>query len=458
MTFQELSAIIRRRKRVLYYALAAAIFLSVVYWLLIGPSYTAQSEVLMVAQTTTGNTVASPSPIEPILSSDLPLLATTPTVMDRVARDLDITPDSKSIEKLVKQTKAKLATSVGLGAPQPGGVLLLTFKADSEKMAVKGANALATEITAFYKDNATERFTTLIADLQSQMNVRRAKARELDASIQKLISDTPYLDIKDGTSALNTEFIRLSSVRNDAASAAAADSAANVVTKRRTDEVAPSAHRDITESDPTFHNLRDQYARDFAHESTMLGQYSDAYPGLAELKHNLITERAAMISQEDKLRSIPLNASQIYASALDETNHSQSLASSDSAKVASIDQELASIRAKISSAKLASVRLATLQRDRDNATASYSVLATRLAEAVANKAEVGSVGSVIVLDDARYAKRSGNTLLSIALGFLTALLLSAILIFVLEIGDKRITDAETVASTYGVPLIGTIGR
>jgi capsular polysaccharide biosynthesis protein len=458
MTIRELTDLFVRRRFVLLGTLLLGVVLTILLLAILHPTYTAQSSVLMVAQNAGGSN-ASPSPIEPILTSDLPLLATTPTVLERLAKDLHLRADARGIDVLTKRIKAHLATaSSELGGTQDGGVLILTYQGPSEHEAVSGANELASEITNFYRDNATQRFSILIADLNQQMKLRRATTSALDQDIQKVLSDTPYLDTKDGSNALDTQYIKLSADRIDAAALASGDAEASAVTNRRPTEVSAAAHRDITETNPAYHDLRDQYARDLAKATSVQGGYSDAYPGLSEVQHDLAAEKHAMLAQEGQLRSLPPNASPLYANALGESNKARAIASGDAAHLRSIDSALATTRAQIDVAKSAGVRLATLQRDREVATTAYTVLATRLAEAVASKAEVGSVGSVIVLDDARFAKRSGNLVFASFVGFLLAVFAGLVTIALLEILDRRLRDKDTIERIYGIPVIGAVGR
>ncbi|HEY4438918.1 MAG TPA: hypothetical protein VGN14_00595 [Candidatus Elarobacter sp.] len=452
-------AIWRRRFVLLVILVAGGVFSTLVAGQ-IKPKFAAQSTVLMAAEQSAPNDPqAGRSPIKPILSGDLPMLATTPTVLLRVARDLNLQTDGAAIDALQHRVKAKLSVPTSLPTGEAAaGVLVIKFSGATERDAVDGANAVAGEVTAFYRDNATARFGALIADLEGQLAHRRQSLNAIDLRIANMAAANPLLDPKSGTGPLTAQYQRLAGERADAYATALGDRDAAHVLGRRLAETAPAAHRDITESDPTFHNLRDQYARDYAQLKRLRAQYSSAYPGLPELEHAVAQERAAMLKQERGLRALSPAASTVYVAASDEKTRAESTVASDDAHLRGLDGMLTDTDRQLHGGRGAAAELIALQRDHDAGSSAFTVLSSRLAEAVADKAEAGSVGSVNVLDRATYAKQAIYTLplfvAAVAVGLTLAL--AALALLLLERFDRRLHTARIVEDVYGVPVVATL--
>jgi uncharacterized protein involved in exopolysaccharide biosynthesis len=103
-------------------------------------------------------------------------------------------------------------------------------------------------------------------------------------------------------------------------------------------------------------------------------------------------------------------------------------------------------------------RFDDLQRERDVQTAAYGVLSARLAEARADQAQAGSIGSVSVLDRAAYGKPVLYTVLPvrIALALLLALCIAFATIFWLDRREYRMWSVTIVENVYGAPIVATL--
>jgi len=89
----------------------------------------------------------------------------------------------------------------------------------------------------------------------------------------------------------------------------------------------------------------------------------------------------------------------------------------------------------------------------------YTALAGRRANALADRAEASSLGSIVVLDRAIKADTqlaSGRTRVAVvALTLIIALALGTA--FLVESLDPRIRRAEDIEELYGIPVVGTFG-
>jgi hypothetical protein len=202
MTIENFADLVWRRRLLLGAVLLAGAVPGAFFAAWVQPRFAAQASVLMVAEPVPPGFNQPPQmATKPILSTDLPLLATTPTVLLRVARDLRLPASSADLDRLQHRIKARVSPSSSPSGLSSAGVLVVTFVAPAAAEAVAGANAAATEITEFYRESATRRFSALIDDLQRQVQAREREARSLDLQLQRATAADPFLDAKDGRTA-----------------------------------------------------------------------------------------------------------------------------------------------------------------------------------------------------------------------------------------------------------------
>ena len=431
--------------------MAVGILLAAAVPRLVHPKYTATTSVLMVAEPAGGNPNVPSTATKPILSADLPSLATNATVLSRVRRDLGNTLTVDAI-------RSRIRAKAGLDS----GILPVSYIDRTPEAAIRGANAVGAEITRFYREIATTRFDSLIQDLSTQLDGRQAQLTKLDAQLAASARAYPYVDVRPagggGDEVANSVYQRLivlRSQRDEARATIEADVAAASSSGRLVGNAHPLAVRDLIESDPVYKNLRDQYAKDTASLERVQSYGSDRYPGLLELKETVAKERAAVeTARRNASRANPAS-NPAYAAALDSEVKAQAQLASDQARLRTIDGELTTLHNQIGAGSIA-LNVARIRRDRDNAQAAYSTLATRLAMVIADRAEAASVGSVVVIDRAQAAqKTSMSSVMSIGILVLT-LWLAITLAVMLENATRRFRDEMAVESVYGVPVIGKI--
>jgi hypothetical protein len=136
---------------------------------------------------------------------------------------------------------------------------------------------------------------------------------------------------------------------------------------------------------------------------------------------------------------------------LDEQVKAQAQLESDQAKLNATNASLNQLHAQIGSGNVAN-DVARIRRDRDNAETAYTALARRLSEAVADRAQAASVGSVIVIDRASFAKPSTFTS-----GKFIGLALIVLTIW-LAITAAVLIDADRHVILGGPGTNGTAGR
>jgi capsular polysaccharide biosynthesis protein len=417
------------------------------------PKYIADTSVLMVA----GSAQESPSQdlatsTKPLLSSDLPSLAKGPTVLQRLRTDLG---ETVPLESLRSHISAKVSTD--------STIMQVEYSAPNPNKAIQGANALGDEITKFYRELATARFDSLIADLQMQLKSRKAELEKADGTLADVAKIYPFIDVtaagpsEYGATSVYQRLVGLRTDRDQLEANLRADEATARSTEGIVLDAKAPAVREILQSDAIYSRIRDQYAKDTAELKRLSAYGSERYPGLIELRRTVSREAQDVASASRQAMAVGPSSNASYATALDARVRAAGQVASDKAKLAQEDQVLGALYAQIGKKGIAS-KVAGMRRDHDSAEAAYSIIAARLAKSIADRAEASSTGSVIVLDRAQFASRAllgSGTVAAIAIVFLSLWLALSIGLMV-ENAQQWMNEGRSVETIYGAPVIGSV--
>jgi capsular polysaccharide biosynthesis protein len=417
------------------------------------PKFTATTSVLMVAGSAeTPNSQELATSTKPLLSTDLPSLATGATVLRRLRADLG---ESVPLEVMRSRVRAKVNSD--------STIMQVEFTGKTADKAIEGANLLGNEITGFYRELATTRFDSLITDFKAQLASRRAELARLDGDIADIAKTYPYIDVKSpgssdyGTQSVYQRLISLRTERDEFQATLLADAAGAKSTHRLVKDAAPIATRDVLQSDPNYTRVRDQYSKDLAELNRLSAFGSQRYPGLPELRRTVSQEGQEVETARRQALSTGLTSSAAYAAALDASARADGQVSSDEAKVAAEGSALEKLHSEIGRKSIATY-VARMRRDHDNSEAAYSIIASRLAKSIADRAEAASTGSVVVLERAQFASQSslgGGTVAAVAIFFLSIWLALTIAV-VVDRSHQSFRDSVTIETIYGAPVIGTL--
>lgn len=417
--------------------------------------YVANSAVILTAQAdeTQAGSTGSPSGSGTVAAglsmqpSDLPLLIQSENVLMGVATDMG----SKSpVDILRRQIRAH----VGL----QNDIMPIEFSAPTPEQAVQGANDVADELTRYYRTIATSRFSKLIVDLQRQIKAKQATLARLDAGLEQTIARDPDVAAKE-PSVMSAQFAALQSQRDQLEAAAKGDAEIATYGTRLTNETLPLAHQEIDNEDPAYVALHAQYAKDSAELARIKAAYSSSYPGLPELQDQVNREAQQVSALQARIgRSTPLQ-SESYNQALKLQLQAKGQQLADQARIAQIDRQIESFRQTVTARMPSSVKAASLRRERDSADAALSALQARLAEADADRAVAGSLGSIAVISRAASAQLSTWSKPKVVLigALAAAFWIGLALIALLERFDRRMHSRRQIEAAYGVPMIATIG-
>jgi capsular polysaccharide biosynthesis protein len=413
--------------------------------------YAASTDVLMVGGSSDAGAQVAATPNRPLLSSDLPSLASAATVLTRVRADLG---ETATIETMRGRIRAKVSGE--------STIMQVEYTDATSDKAIAGANALGYEITRFYRELATTRFDSLISDLKTQLRARRAELIRFDGELADISKTYPYIDAKspgssESPGSVYQRLIALRTERDELQATLHADAALAQSTRGLISDAKPIAMREILQNDAVYSRVRDQYAKDLAELKRVTAYGSSRYPGVVELRRTVAQDQRALDeARRQALRQGPVSDAS-FAAALDARARAQGQVLSDEAKVAEDTRLLQQLHAQIGRKSIATTA-AQLRRDHDNAEAAYSIIASRLANSIGDRAEAASTGSLVVLERAQFASKSSigaAPIVATGLIFLSIWLALTVALMV-DSGEEWFTDNHTIETVYGAPVIGSV--
>jgi capsular polysaccharide biosynthesis protein len=450
--FPRLISAVRRQWLIVAVVVSVGLLFAVTVKMKSPAHYTATTSVLMVVGSKAATTDQESTTLsKPLLSTDLPALATSTTVLGRVAADLN---ESVPLQTIRGRVQAKIGSD--------STIMKIDYTSRTPESAIDGANDLGLEITKLYRQLATARFDSLISDLNSQLDSRRSELTRLDERLADVSTTYPYIDVKsqgsfDSAQSVFQRLIILQAARDESKATVAADATAVHASEKMIENITPLAERDLQQSDPVYSKQMEQYSRDVADLRRLSSHGSDNYPGLDELRHTVKREQQNVQDARSHLLRAGLKGDPSYAAALDANTKAQGQLESDIARARAQVQIFASLQSQIGSSGVATYA-ARLRRDHDNAEAAYTIIAGRLAQSIADRAEAASTGSVIVLDRAQFASRSSVGSGAIAAGAIMflAIWLAITAAFMIDGSYETFRENPTVERIYRAPVIGNV--
>jgi uncharacterized protein involved in exopolysaccharide biosynthesis len=403
--------------------------------------YQATSQVMIVGQ----NAGRDPS----MMSGDMPALALSTTVLEAVRRDLG---SSLSLDNLAGKITAKISFG--------SDVMPITYLDGHRASAVKGANAVADELSLYYRQISASRYTSLEKYLTKELASKRSQLENLDRKLQLAAVRDPYEADANASTAIGGQILQLDQQRDAAQATLVGDQAQAAAQARYMAQLAPIVAQEKANSDPAYVHIRDQQANDAAALQITKSQYSRSYPGMPGLRDKVQREAAALAAAQHAAVTSPASTSSSYVTAFADKGKVEAALAADQARVSTLTQQIATAQAHLSALPGSGVQVSALRRDRDAADAQYQSLSTKLADTLAAEAEAASVGSVAVIDRAGVAQPAIGKHASMLIGgaIVGFLVLGVTLAFLLELTDDRIRTIGGVETLYGRSVLATVAN
>jgi uncharacterized protein involved in exopolysaccharide biosynthesis len=433
-------SILWTRRIVVAATLVLGVLLSVVVLRLLKPTYAATSNVLLVSDGGSQDAASA--------SSDMPTIATSSVVLDRVRQQLHLNLELAELKKGV----------VARVSPH-SNIMQISFKSQDAQTAMTLSNAIADQFVSYYASLSGRRYDQVTSQLSSELANAKNHLDQLQAQLESSTARRSFDGTDSSLDSIANELNDLQTQRGVANASLVTDygELAGLQTDAR--DFAPADRRMLLESDPNFRDLQADVAKNAATLASMRAEYTDDYPGLAGLEDKVQHEQAELSAQAQALTSTPNAYSASALQRFSDMRKTEALVAGDRARVDSIDSEIATARQELSGAPGSPAQsLGSLRSERDAANGIYQALALRLGNALANRAEATALGAAIVVNYAVSAEPglAGPRTL-IVLAAIAVLLAAFGAGYLVEMLDPRLHNRERVELLYGQPVIATLG-
>jgi capsular polysaccharide biosynthesis protein len=439
MTPQRFLSVLKRRSLVIWCVIAAGLALMYSFGNAIPASFTGVSHIVLVAES------GARDPSVGIV--DLPSIATSTVVLQRVRQSLNLPMSLISL-------KGNVSASV-LGR---SSIMAIGFRDKSAERAISVSNAVSDELSRYYDEISTQRYDVNVNRLSAELSAEAAKLRAMDAAMSAVVAKNPFAVSDRSIDDITSQLGALNMQRAQSYAQLQGDRALAATTKPNA-LLSKTARHEILAGNPIYTNVRTLAAKDQAELASDQAGYTGSFPGLPGAQAKVASEMAAADDAAVRALADPNAYSPSAAGTAAEHEHQMALVAGDESRVAQLDSVIAEQQSDLRDVPTTGARFAQLRAQRDAVQTEYTALATRRANALANRAEASSLGSVVVLDRAIKADTqlaSGRTrAASVALILILALALGAA--FLVESLDPRIRRAEEIEELYGIPVVAHVG-
>lgn len=425
-SIREAFNVVRRHRMLILGVFSALTLVAVLAIAKMPRTYTATANVLIVNGTSRN---------DPTLSSpDLPSIVGSTAVLESVQRELGITTPLLTMKKqLVAKPPAYRS-----------GIMRIQYSDSDRDRAALVANGIADELARYYQELSTARYDEDLRELDNELSKQKQRLETIDAQLNAQGGAYISTDDKDTSgsqlSALQSQrALANADLQGDLAHAQAA---------------AEDSRRDVLLGDPAYQQLQASLDKAAAELADARSRYTAQYPGLSALQDRVNDLRAAAAQEAARAIATGQGLDPTANAASSDATKAQASVEADRAKVAALDEEVASENKQLSVAS----NLQLLELARDEAVREYQSIAARRATSLADRADALSLGSVEVVDRALPSEEQtgvGRTRLA-----LTAMLIITVIAlataFVVDQLDPSLRRANQIEALYGKPLIATL--
>jgi capsular polysaccharide biosynthesis protein len=440
MTPQRFLDVVKRRSVIILSVLAAGLALMYSFRGIVPSSFAGVAHVVLVAES------GARDPSVSII--DLPSIATSTVVLQRVRNSLKLPVSLVNL-------KANVSASV-LGR---SSIMAIGYRDQSAERAIAVSNSVADELSRYYDEISTQRYDVNVSRLSTALADEATKRHRLDQQLSSVAASNPFVVSDRSVDSITTQLADLSQQRALALAQLKGDQALAATTAPDSSEISKTARHEILAGDPAYQAARIAAAKDAAQLVTDKAAYTSSFPGLPGEVAKVQSESGLIEREASRALSDP-NAYSASAAASNASHvHQLAIIAGDTAKLTQLDDLIAKATSSLNDIPTVGASYAQLSAQRAAVDTEYTALAQRRANALANRAEASSLGSVVVLDRAIKADTQlagGRTRVAVvALLLVIALALGAA--FLVESLDPRIRRAEDIEELYGIPVVGTFG-
>ncbi|MDB5039632.1 MAG: hypothetical protein JWN27_358 [Candidatus Eremiobacteraeota bacterium] len=397
--------------------------------------YVAGANLLVV----NGNTRDDPT----LSSSDLPSIATSTVVLSRMEAAIRINTPLAQVKRhiVVKQP------------PFKSSILRIEYTDSQPERAMLVANAVAEELTSYYRQTSTARFDDDLTALDAEMTKQRERTRQLGLQVGGK-GVNAAISAK-GAETIAARFSDLEMNRAMAAATLEGDIANLNGSRKNLQRQTNMVRYEILHGDPMYQSLQTSAATSSVQLANDRAAFTAAHPGLPALEDRVKSLNSALNAEARRALTSSDAFSPSLAAMRTEQQKAQALVEADRAKLAAVNSLLAVDGRRAQ----AFPSIEVLRLERDGAQAAYLSLAARRATALANRADALSLGSVSIVDraivsDSPIGLGRGRLLVMIGLLVVALAIASA---FIADQFNPRLARTSQVEDLYGHPVVATLG-
>jgi uncharacterized protein involved in exopolysaccharide biosynthesis len=383
-----------------------------------------------------------------VSASDLPSVATSTVVLERVLRNLKIPVTLIGMKHALKAHVA-----------EGSNIMEIDYRDVSANNAVAVPNAIADELVRYYRSISSSGAEDDVRKLDTALGETRERMNAIDRELGALAARYPYLGSDNPLDTLSSRLDALQTQQALAAATLVGDGAAADASSPHSAAISRIARHEMLASDPVYQQLVGGSSKDSAQLAFDEATFTDRYPGLRSLRQKVQTEGTFEQREERRILTSPNAFSASQAQSVLENGKAQAVVAGDRSRVDELDRLVATAHAQLKDLPEANARFALLRVQHDAAVANYLGLASRRTQAVGNRAESLSLGSIVVFDRAVRANASvvgaGRSLLAVITA-VAIVLFAGGMVFLAEACDPRLRRAEQIENLYASPLITTL--
>jgi capsular polysaccharide biosynthesis protein len=440
MTLKRFLDVVKRRSLIIWSVLAVGLALMYSFRGIVPSSYSGVAHIVLVAASGTRDPSVS--------IVDLPSIATSTVVLQRVRNSLKLPVSLVNL-------KSNVSASV-LGR---SSIMAIGYRDPSAERAIAVSNSVADELSRYYDEISSQSYDVNVSRLSAALADEAAKRQRLNRQMSAVAASDPFVVSDKSADAITGQIADLSEQRAIARAQLQGDQALAATTLPDTPQLSRTARHEILAGDPAYQAARIAAAKDAAQLITDKASYTSAFPGLPGEVAKVQSESGLIDNEASRALNDPNAYSASAAATMADHLHQLAIIVGDKARLQQLDDLIAKETSSLNQVPTVGASYAQLSAQRAAVDTEYTALAGRRADALADRAEASSLGSVVVLDRAIKADTQlagGRTRVAVvALTLVIALALGTA--FLVESLDPRIRRVEDIEELYGIPVVGTFG-
>lgn len=434
----EFDSLLRRRSKLIVATMVVGALAIVGFLLLSRPTYQASAQVLSVADKNGAQSAIS--------FGDLPSVATSTVVLERVVNRLNLSTPLSALQGTVKAR-----TSNG------SQIISISYQSAIRDHAVAVPNAVADELAHYYEEISTRQADSDISKLNAAVDAQKSQLQAISKRLALTqVGGLAFGDDK-AVEAISTRVDDLLMQRSLSTALLEGDRAAAKASRESADSLGRLAHNEILAADPVYKELSASGAKDETELAVSRGMFKPDFPGFPGLQTKVASVRHSLEVERQKALRAPDAFSEKRATSEAQARKADAVVIADGARIVALDRLIVAERVRMDAAPAATLASGLLQTQRDAARANYLALSSRLSTAVSNRSL--ALGAVVVLDRAVRADTVVVGLTRSKLVLLLTVLVSIVALgiaFIAESVDPRLLGPESIENIYGVPLVVTL--